>query len=62
LGHSGVGGASDPRYPDDLPDQDFYAQLTLDMGLTKVRANVEWCDDAIARITARGQKKSVGSA
>lgn len=43
----------DPRYPDDLPDPDFYAQLTLDCGLRKVRANVEWCDNAIARIRAR---------
>lgn len=44
---------SDPRYPDKLPDDEFYQQLTLDMGLTKVRANVEWCDRSIERIRAR---------
>lgn len=45
--------SSDPRYPDDLPDEDFYPQLTLAMGLTKVRANLQWCDESIERITAR---------
>jgi len=50
---------SDPRYPDDLPDEDFYPQLTLDMGLTKVRASVEWCDRSIARIRARKAARDV---
>jgi PadR family transcriptional regulator AphA len=45
--------ANDPRYPDALPDEDFYPQLTLDMGLTKLRGNIEWCDRSIARIRAR---------
>ncbi len=45
--------ANDPRYPDDLPDEEFYAQLTLQMGLTKVRANREWCDQSIRRIRSR---------
>lgn len=45
--------ADDPRYPDNLPDEDFYPQLTLDLGLAKVRANVEWCDRCIERIRAR---------
>lgn len=45
--------ACDPRYPDALPDHEFYAQLTLEYGLSKVRANVEWCDNAIAKIRAR---------
>ena len=44
---------NDPRYPDKLPAEDFYPQLTLDLGLTKVRANVEWCDRCIDRIRAR---------
>ena len=51
--------SNDPRYPDELPDNEFYAQLTLDMGLRKVRTNVEWCDHAIARIRARGRQNSV---
>lgn len=47
----------DPRYPDDLPDADFYPQLVLEMGLTRIRANVDWCDRAIKRIRARRQKQ-----
>ena len=45
--------SQDPRYPDALPDAEFFPQLTLDLGLTKVRANVEWCDRCIKRIQAR---------
>lgn len=45
----------DPRYPDELPDKDFYSQLTLAMGLTKVKANLEWCETALARIRARSK-------
>jgi PadR family transcriptional regulator AphA len=45
--------SNDPRYPEELSDEDFYPQLTLDLGLTKVRANVEWCDRCIDRIQAR---------
>ena len=54
---------NDPRYPDALPDEEFYPQLTLDMGLNRVRANIEWCDRSLARIRARkghaeGQRRS----
>ena len=45
----------DPRYPDELPDKEFYAQLTLEMGLRKMRTNIEWCDYAIERIRQRGR-------
>lgn len=45
--------ASDPRYPDALPDEEFFPQLTLALGLKKVAANVEWCDECIARLVAR---------
>lgn len=51
----------EPGYPDDIPNEDFHSQLTLDMGLRKVRANVEWCEDSIARIRRR-ESKSVRSA
>ena len=44
---------NDPRYPDALPDEEFFAQLTLALGLKKVAANVEWCDECIARLAAR---------
>ena len=53
--------SNDPRYPDSLPDNEFFAQLTLDMGLRKVRTNVEWCEHSIARIRARNRRKSVRS-
>lgn len=43
----------DPRYPNELSDADFYPQLTLDFGLKKLRANLDWCDHSIERIRAR---------
>ncbi len=45
--------AHEPGYPDQLPDTSFYQQLTLQLGLMKVRANVQWCDESIARIRLR---------
>ncbi len=45
--------SDDPRYPYDLPDDAFYAQLTLALGLKKVAANLEWCDECLARLRAR---------
>lgn len=45
--------AEDPRYPDALPDKEFYAQLTLSMGLVKVQANLDWCEASIRRIRRR---------
>lgn len=44
----------DPRYPDALPDEDFYPQLTLDFGLRRIAATVEWCDITIERVRNRG--------
>lgn len=52
--------ACDPGYPDNLPDESFYPQLTLDMGLTKLRASVEWCDRSIARIRNRQARRKAG--
>ena len=49
--------ANDPRYPDDLPDADFYPQLTSQMGLMKVSASLQWCDESIERIRARQSRK-----
>lgn len=43
----------DSRYPDALPDADFFSQLTLDLGIRKVRTNVEWCEDCLARLHKR---------
>jgi len=50
---------NEPGYPDDMPDDQFFAQLTLDMGLRKARATIEWCDDSIARIKARQPARSL---
>lgn len=36
-----------PAYPDDLPDAEFYSNLTLMLGVKKVRANVEWVEESI---------------
>ena len=47
--------AEDPRYPDALPDEDFYPQLTLALGLKKVQCNVQWCDECIERLEARSK-------
>jgi len=45
--------SNNPLYPDELPDADFFPQLTLDLGLSKVQANLDWCDRCIERIRAR---------
>ena len=52
--------SNDPRYPDGLPDLDFYPQLTLDFGIRKVRANYEWCEDCIRRMHARRNQARAG--
>ncbi len=44
---------NDPCYPDSLPNEDFYPHLTLKLGLTKIRANLEWCEESIELIEAR---------
>lgn len=43
----------DPNYPDKLPDEYFYPQMTLELGLKVFAANVEWCERCIARIEKR---------
>ena len=53
-------GEDDPRYPDDLPDASFYPQLTLRMGLLKIAAVVEWCEESIARLDRRIQRSGAG--
>jgi DNA-binding PadR family transcriptional regulator len=50
---AGQWAATDPKYPD-LPDRDdFYAQLTLDLGLNKLGTKVAWADRCISRIEHR---------
>ena len=50
--------SDDPRYPDALPDEDFYPQLTLDLGIARMRASLDWCDRSIARMTERRKAAS----
>lgn len=45
--------ASDPRYPDALPDADLCAQFTLALGLRKVQASIDWIDECIGRLERR---------
>ncbi len=41
------------NFPYDVPDESFYPQLTLMMGVKKVGAIVEWCEEAIELIKLR---------
>lgn len=43
----------DPRYPDQLPLDEFHMQLTLSKGLSALRASIQWSDEAIARLRTR---------
>lgn len=42
--------AADPSYPDCTDRNDFYAQLTLDLGLRKLATKLEWANRCITRI------------
>lgn len=48
--------AADPSYPDLADRDEFYGQLTLDLGLHKLATKVEWADRCIARIERRTQE------
>jgi DNA-binding PadR family transcriptional regulator len=45
--------SADPRYPDELPDSDFYPSLTLGFGICRVSTTVDWCESTMRRIEAR---------
>ncbi len=45
--------AEHKNFPYELEDEDFYPLLTLMMGVKKVGAIVEWCDEAIELIKLR---------
>ena len=47
---------SDARYPDALPDEDFYPQLTLALGLERMKTSIAWCDRSITRIRERANR------
>lgn len=45
--------ANDPGYPDELPDQGFYKQMTLRSGLMKYKIMMDWCDECLERMNKR---------
>jgi DNA-binding PadR family transcriptional regulator len=42
-----------PGFPESLPDDEFYPQLTLSCGLHRIGATVRWCDETIGQIRKR---------
>lgn len=50
--------AGSDEYPDLESAEGFHMHLTLRMGLHRMRAAVEWCDETIARVNARMQDRS----
>jgi DNA-binding PadR family transcriptional regulator len=45
--------AADPRYPDALPDEEFFPHITLRLGLAKYVAIIAWCDECLSRLRGR---------
>ena len=43
----------DSNYPDQLADTEFYPQLTLQLGMSRYRATIQWCDECLQRISLR---------
>ncbi|UTW58243.1 PadR family transcriptional regulator [Kordiimonas sp. SCSIO 12603] len=46
----------DDGYPDQLSDDDFFTQLTLDAGLRVNKAYIEWCETSLERLRARAAR------
>ncbi|HEX7046573.1 MAG TPA: PadR family transcriptional regulator [Gammaproteobacteria bacterium] len=44
-------------FPDVLDDAEFHEYLTLDMGLRKTRALVDWADNALVQLRGRAKSK-----
>jgi len=42
-----------PGYPDNLDDQEQCQQFTMRLGLKRMVASVEWCDECIALLSKR---------
>jgi len=52
--------ADDPSYPDCTDRDDFYAQLTLDLGIQKLTTQVAWATRCIRRIESRSGRGGEG--
>lgn len=48
---------SSPEFPDRLPDEDYYPQLTLRLGLRVAEARLAWCDESIRLVEKRSRTK-----
>ena len=45
--------SEDPDYPDLPPERGLFKQMTLSLGLLRIAAMIEWCDQSLKRL-ARG--------
>ena len=45
--------SEDPDYPDLPPERGLFKQMTLSLGLLRIAAMIEWCDQSLERL-ARG--------
>ena len=50
---------NDPRFPNSLPDDEFYQLLTLQFGLSRIQAVVDWCDQSLKTIQTRAASTSL---
>jgi DNA-binding PadR family transcriptional regulator len=42
--------SEDPTYPDLPPERGLFKQMTLSLGLLRIAATIEWCDQSLARL------------
>ena len=42
--------SEDPAYPDLPPERGLFQQMTLSLGLLRIAATVEWCDQSLQRL------------
>jgi PadR family transcriptional regulator AphA len=47
---------ADPRYPENLPLEDFHVHLVLRKGLVSLEAGLAWCEESMDRLAARTGK------
>ncbi len=45
--------SNDTRYPNDLADEEFYPHLTLALGIKRLGATGEWCEDSLRKMQVR---------
>ena len=45
--------ANDPRFPDQLPDDELVKHMTMRSGLMKYAMMVNWCEECLQRLSSR---------